>query len=189
VASIDVQYSDVRSTKAAIDQEESSLESGKSYLDQEYASLNSEIAYWNSRGGATGTTYDSLAARRKTYSADVQALKQGETAHNQKVAAYNTRLAEYKKALTRAEETFKLAGGSTTENAVGIYDPNDGSITVYSYSDRQHLTLILMHELGHALGCDHTNVEGSIMYPELTNAAGMANPMPTAQDLELVGGG
>ena len=188
VASINVQYSDVCHMKTAIDQEENSLESEKSRLDQEYASLNGDIAYWNSKGGATGTTYDSLAARRKAYGADVQALKQRVTAHSQKVAAYNTRVTEYNKALALAEETFKLAGGSTTENAVGTYDPNDRSITVYSYSDSQDLRLIFMHELGHAPGCGHANTPGSIMYPDLTNAQNLADPMPTTEDLALVGG-
>jgi hypothetical protein len=188
VAAIDSRYSYLDSTNVAISQERSSLDLEQGRVDREYESLNSDITYWNSRGGATGATYDSLMARRKTYSADSQTLKRNSTTLNQEVSTYNARLGEYKKTLALAEEQFKLAGGSTTENAVGIYDPSDRSITVYSYSDPQHLRLILMHELGHALGCGHTNVQGSIMYPELTSATSLANPVPTAQDLELVGG-
>jgi len=189
VASIDVRYSDLDSTKAAIEQERSSLESETARLNQELTSFNSDIKYWNSRGDASGTTYDSLVTRREAYNSDVQAFGRRGAALNQEVAAYNARLAERKKALATAEEQFKLAGGSTTENAVGTYDPNDHSITVYSYSDSQDLRLILMHELGHALGCGHTNTPDSIMYPEFTTAVSAANPVPTAQDLELVGGG
>jgi DNA-directed RNA polymerase subunit RPC12/RpoP len=188
VASINVQYSDLGNAKTAIDQEENSLESEKSRLDQEYASLNGDVAYWNSKGGATGTTYDSLVARRKAYGADVQALKQRETAYGQRVSAYKARLAEYKKVFAQAEATFKLAGGSTGENTVGTYDPNDRSITVYSYASSQDLRLIFMHELGHALGCGHASTPGSIMYSDLTNAQNLADPMPTAEDLALVGG-
>jgi predicted Zn-dependent protease len=188
VASINAQYSDLDGTKAAVEQERTSLDFEETQLEQELASLNSDIKYWNSKGLATGMTYDSLLARRKTYNADVQVLKQRETAYSQKVSAYNARLAEYKKVFAQAEATFKLAGGSTGENTVGIYDPNNRSITVYSYANSQDLRLILMHELGHALGCGHTNTPGSIMYPELTDAENLANPVPTAEDLALVGG-
>ena len=189
ITSIDDRYSDVNRTQVAIDQEESWLESEKSHLDQESASLKSDIAYWNSRGGATGTTYGSLEARRKTYNADVQAFNERQTVFEQKVTAYNARVAEYNEALAQAERTFKLAGGSPGENFVGIYDPNDRSITIYSYSSSQDLRLILMHELGHALGCGHASTPGSVMYPELTDAQNLADPVPTAEDLALVGGG
>ena len=188
VASIDVRYSDLDGTEAAIEQERTSLDFEETQLGQELASLNSDIKYWNSKGLATGMTYDSLLARGKTYNADVQALKQRETAYGQKVSAYKARLAEYKKVFAQAEATFKLAGGSTGENTVGTYDPNDRSITMYSYANPQDLRLILMHELGHALGCGHASTSGSIMYPDLTNAQNLADPVPTAQDLALVGG-
>lgn len=189
VSSIDAQYSDLDGTKAAVEQERSSLDFEETQLEQERASLDSDIKYWNTKGLATGMTYDSLLARRKTYNADVQVFNKSQTAFNQKVAAYNARFAKYKKAATQAEETFKLAGGSSTgESAVGIYDPNDHSITVYSYSGSQDLRLILMHELGHALGCGHASTPGSIMYPDLTNAQNLADPIPTAEDLALVGG-
>lgn len=188
VASINAQYSDLDGTKAVVEQGRTSLDFEETQLEQELASLNSDIKYWNNKGGATGATYDSLLARRKTYNADVQALKQGQTAYNQKVSAYNARLAEYKKVFAQAEATFKLAGGSTGENTVGIYDASDRFITVYSYSNFQDLRLILMHELGHALGCDHASTQGSIMYPELTDSQNLTNPVPTAQDLALVGG-
>jgi hypothetical protein len=188
LAFVEAQYSDLGSTELAIEQERSSLDFEEARLKQESVSLNSDVKYWNARGGATGATYDSLVARRTAYNSDAQVLAQEMTAHNKRVAAYNTRIAEYNDALGVAEQQFKLAGGSATETAIGIYDPNDLSITIYSYSDRQHLRLILMHELGHALGCDHASTQGSIMYPELTGAQNLTNPMPTAQDLELVGG-
>jgi len=188
VASIDSQYSYLEPTNAAIVQEQSSLESEKARLEGELASLNSDVAYWKSMGSATRPTNESLVARGKAYNSDVEAYNRRTASLNQKVADYIARFGEYKNALALAEEQFKLAGGSTTENAVGIYDPNDRSITVYSFSDPQDLRLILMHELGHALGCGHTNTPGSIMYPEFTSAVSVANPVPTAEDLALVGG-
>ena len=188
IAAIDARYSDLAGTKLAIEQERSSLDWEETQLQQELASLNSDIEYWNRRGGATGETYHSLQTRRKTYTTEAQALAQRGAAFNKKVTAYNTRLSECNSELATARQQFDLAGGSTTEVAVGTYDPNDGSIAVYSYADRQHLRLILMHELGHALGCDHATTQGSIMYPELTSAVGLSNPVPTAQDLALVGG-
>jgi len=187
VASIDSQYSFLEPTNAAIVQEQSSLEWEKARLEGELASLNNDVAYWKSMGGATRPTNESLVARGKAYNSDVEAYNRRTASLNQKVVDYNARFGEYKNALALAEKQFKLAGGSTTENAVGIYDPSDRSITVYSYADPQDLRLILMHELGHALGCGHTNTPGSIMYPEFTSAVSVANPVPTAQDLELVG--
>lgn len=188
LAFIEAQYFDLGSTELAIEQERSSLDFEEARLKQESVSLNNDVKYWNARGGATGATYDSLVARRKAYNSDAQVLAQEMTAHNKRVAAYNARIAEYNDTLGVVEQQFKLAGGSATETAIGIYDPNDLSITVYSYSDRQHLRLILMHELGHALGCDHASTQGSIMYPELTDAQNLTNPVPTTQDLALVGG-
>lgn len=187
LVSINGQYSELDITKRKIDLEKNLLEVENSRLDKEYASLNSDIAYWNAKGGATGTKYTTLVARRKTYTIEVKAYDKRYSTLRTEISAYNLRIVAYNKAITKTETTFKLAGGTSGENAVGLYEPKDRSITIYSYSDAQDLRFILMHELGHALGCAHATVPSSIMYPVLTKAQNLENPMPTTEDLALLG--
>lgn len=188
LASINNQYSELDTTKRKIDLEKNLLEAENFRLAKEYNSLNKDIAYWNAKGGSNGTTYTTLGTRRKTYAIEVKAYNKSYTILRSGTVTYNRRVAEYNKELTKTKATFKLAGGiEGGENEVGLYDPKDNSITIYSYSDAQALRLILMHELGHALGCKHATVSHSIMYPVMTEAQNLENPRPTTEDLALIG--
>jgi hypothetical protein len=183
ITSIKERYSYLDQTKSTIKWEQTFLELEGNRLDEEGASLKSEIDSWNSIGGATGKAYDDLKTRRQKYNADVQSYNKRQAALDKEVKDYNTRIDEYNNALAQLQEAFKIAGGSLDENAVGIYNTSDRSITIYSYSDLQELRFTLMHELGHALGCAHASNPDSIMYPKMNDSQNMADPKPTLEDL------
>ncbi len=64
---------------------------------------------------------------------------------------------------------------------VGEYD-GTYYINIYQYTDLAQLRITLAHELGHALGMDHTENEKSIMYPLQSKQTG-DSLLLTAEDL------
>lgn len=43
-------------------------------------------------------------------------------------------------------------------------DFSDGRINIYTYTDEQELTTVLIHELGHAMSLEHVDGSSSMMY-------------------------
>lgn len=67
---------------------------------------------------------------------------------------------------------------------VGEYD-GTYYINIYQYTDLAQLRITLAHELGHALGMDHTENERSIMYPLQSKQIGETLVLTTEDKAEL----
>ena len=144
---------------------------------------NDEVESYNREGGAPPDVYASLEARKEVLDAEQDEINDiaaqlnalvseinrlGEEGnrlidmHNQQVAAYN--------------RTF----GHEREFTQGDYQ--DTVINIYTFSDRRELTLVLAHELGHAIAIGHVENESSIMYYLM---GGQSEDLrPSAEDLE-----
>lgn len=81
----------------------------------------------------------------------IAVMNEGVVKVNQAAEAYNLEA-----------EAYNQQFGSTEEFTQGDFTRD--SINVYTFEDREELTQVLAHELGHALGLEHVEGEGSIMY-------------------------
>ncbi len=96
---------------------------------------------------------------------------------NRRVEESNRLIDEYNKAYS-GESRFTKA----TFQRIGT----GGVITVNTFMSKNELTLILAHELGHALGLNHVSNPKSIMYSRMGEQERFPLLQPTAEDLDAL---
>lgn len=147
---------------------------------------NDNVRYWNDRGGAPAETFRKLERARQQLRLDkdrldaehvyltdlmerLQAMQaQGETIAN----AYQTQ-----------RQTYQARFAEPSRFNQGEYDGK--SITIYQFNDRTDLTILLAHELGHALGLGHVDDPKAVMY-YLKGGQDRAQPALTRHDVEAL---
>lgn len=127
-------------------------------LNERRASLEEEFAILQSRLSSLNEITKELNGLAQTINGEVKD-------HNSTVATYNSVVHSQPREFEEGEF---------------ISDDKGMRINVYQFSDRNTLSRVLQHELGHALGLDHVEDEDSIMYPYNTGDA----LLPTESDLE-----
>ncbi len=129
------------------------------------ASYNTEVEDWNARGGAPQDVYARLEITKRELGEESTALNDQVKEFNALVRSIRA-LANRGNALTEAyNETideYNNRIGSGEEFTQGDYQKK--IITIYEFTSRDELELVLAHELGHALSLDHVEGEQSIMY-------------------------
>lgn len=80
-------------------------------------------------------------------------------------------------------ETYRDKFGESTEFNQGEYDGR--SINIYQFHNKNDLTLVLAHELGHALEIEHVENSKSIMYYLMENQD-LENIKLTTEDLSAI---
>lgn len=133
-------------------------------------SYNAEVAKWNKRGGAPAEVYSQLEAAQKALDDERLRVNAATADLNRMIDEFNT----VGRALNKLADQLNLnvgkyndIGDQTGEQfEAGVYDKTatSTSINVFEFNDRQELVRLLAHELGHALGLDHTSSSEDIMY-------------------------
>lgn len=141
----------------------SEYEQGVNQFKEDLKNYNQKVMEVNERGGANNNEMISLNEER------VNLLKQ-ETYLNNKADEINSYLDklngnvdEYNNKVVKINNVInKINNNSLGQFEEGTYSNNE--ITLYEYDDVNSLKRLLAHELGHALGLDHTKDPNSIMY-------------------------
>jgi hypothetical protein len=137
--------------------------------------LNAEVQEWNNKGGAPPEAYQQLVQRQNELRAEADRINDLGKTLNKSVEDYNKDVS----ALQGAAKTLNQAISKRPEQ--GIFDPNENRIDIYVAVDKNELVHTLSHELGHALGLDHTEDEKAIMYAFTTGEI-----TPSKSDLEAL---
>jgi hypothetical protein len=149
---------------------------------------NSEVEKWNEEGGAPPEEYAKLQDEAEKLSILQKKLED----MRQKVNALADTVNRFSKEQVRVVEKYN----SQVEGYVKRYgEPEDfdqgmyggTSIDIYQFDDRAHLRLVLVHELGHALGIGHVSDPLAIMYHLMAEQDPEALALAVADRTELRG--
>ena len=160
------------------------------------ATLEEMVEFWNARGGAPAEEVERLRQLeaevdqlRASANATADEVNRLVDALNRETEAHNLRVDEANRRRAAIRDAYPIEvvqSGEYLESTRGIGPltlSRDAEIRIYQFEDRDHLTLVVAHELGHALGLGHTGIEGTLMAAEGVGAAGMGPPDVTPEDV------
>ncbi|HET8578529.1 MAG TPA: matrixin family metalloprotease [Methylomirabilota bacterium] len=126
---------------------------------------NAQVQEWNARGGAPPEVHAGLEAERGRLEAMRRQLESDRAALEDFAGTVNS-LADRGNAIAgahnRTATTFNALYGTPRQFHKGEFDGRD--ITVFEFHDLRDFTLVLAHELGHALGLGHVNDPTAVMH-------------------------
>jgi len=178
--------------KVQYDSLKSEYQSAKAQLDQmisiftqQEQAYNTQVNQWNQRGGAPKNIYDQLNQTKASLDAQLAAINDKTSQVNPLIDNLNTegdalnQLIDQLNLNVQKYNTTGAAAGKEFQEGVYIQDETGRRIEVYEFNSQIQLVRLLTHELGHALGLEHSTGTQDIMY--YLNEAG--NEKPTANDL------
>ncbi len=141
---------------ADIGEREAAYERDAAAYDRALARYNSIVAEYNTEGGAPPEVFDELALEAERLNQEAERLSAELVGINDGIDDLNQLAAEGSVLVSRFNERvddFNATFADGREFTQGDY--RNGEINIYSFTDFEELNVVLVHELGHALGIDH----------------------------------
>lgn len=144
---------------------QSDFNTSKDSYDVDLQSYNDEVQQANDRGGATPVIFEGLESERVRLAAVSEELRSEADSLNNLATQLNELSNEGNvliETYNREVRVYNDEYGESHEFTQGDY--REGEINVYKFSNEFELVSVLAHEFGHALGIDHIEEPGSLMY-------------------------
>jgi hypothetical protein len=164
---------------ADLEAREVAYETRAATYERDLSRYNATVAEYNAEGGAPPEVFAELEAEAARLSAEADALNAEVAAINNLIEEINQLGSEGNQLISTFNERvsdFNSTFADGREFTQGDY--RDGQISIYSFSDRDELHVVLVHELGHALGIGHVDDPTAYMHYLLgaQNASGVLRP-------------
>ncbi|MAZ29881.1 hypothetical protein CL655_01225 [bacterium] len=147
--------------------------------EQDLVRYNATVAEYNAEGGAPEDVFGELEQERERLASEADALNQEIAALNQLVDELNQLGAEANLLVSRYNERVENFNDTFADGREFTQGDWQGDrINIYSFADQDELHVVLVHELGHALGLEHVPDETAFMHYLLgeQDAAGGLRP-------------
>lgn len=155
-------------------------------FSKELAEYNQEVDYWNKRKDIPQAEYDRITKRKQRIEAERVRLERESSdlsASAEEVNGLADRINTLARKLNLDVEFYNGRFGKAKQFDQGVYTGSE--INIYQFSDSTDLTMVLAHELGHALDLEHVDNPEAIMH-YLMQKQDLKNIHATSADLEAL---